>query len=138
MDAEKINELLRGAGVEFERESEKIWNLKPGPGRSIEATLVCIPDAVRRGGDLLKLHTPVAGLPPDAGVDFFKQIFRKNRDMGHGAFAMQDDETVCFVDTLELDHCDQNEMDATLDWLMKAKDRFNEKLDPSKMPYLET
>ena len=58
--------------------------------------------------------------------------------MGHGAFALCDDKTCCFVDTLELAGCDQNEMDATLDWLARAGDIFRQKLDRSKLPYLET
>ena len=42
-----------------------------------------------------------------------------------------------FVDTLQLENCDQAEFDATLDWLLKSVDIFKEKLDRSKLPYLE-
>lgn len=138
MSAEKIEALIKGSGLDFERAGERNWNLKPGPVRKLSASLDWLAGSFRKDGDLLKLQTPVGKLPENAGADFFQDILRKNRDLGHGAFALADDNTVFFVDTLELADCDQNEMDATLDWLARSKDIFKEKLDRSKLPYLET
>ena len=138
MSAQKIEALLAGSGVGFERINEHTWRLTPGPKRTIEATLVWITGTFRKQGDLLKLHTDVGGLPEGADAKLFQDLFRKNRDMGHGAFALCDEATCCFVDTLELAGCDQNEMDTTLDWLARAGEIYREKLDRSKLPYLET
>jgi hypothetical protein len=138
MSAQRIESLLSGAGVKFESVNERTWTLMTGPARSIEGTLVWITSAYRKTGDLLKIHAHVGKLPDDADVKFFQDLFRKNRDMGHGAFALIDETSCCFVDTLELAGCDQNEMDATLDWLARAGEIFRQKLDRSKLPYLET
>jgi hypothetical protein len=138
MTAQKIEALLSGAGVKFEQVNEHTWNLIPGPARAIEGTLVLISGSFRKEGDPLKIHAHVGKLPEDADVKFFQDLFRKNRDMGHGAFALADADSCCFVDTLELEGCDQNEMDATLDWMARAGEIFRQKLDRSKLPYLET
>ncbi len=138
MAAQKIESLLGGAGVNFARVNDRTWQLTPGPSRRLEATLIWITGSFRKTGDLLKINTRVGDLPDDADVKFLQDIFRKNRDIGHGAFALVDDNTCCFVDTLELAGCDQNEMDTTLDWFARAKEIFSEKLDRSKLPYIET
>jgi hypothetical protein len=134
---EKIESLLAGAGAEFERASQTSWKLRLGPERKIQATLACVKASLMKDCDVLKVFIPVGKLPKDAGIDFFKDIFRKNRDLGHGGFALAGEENVVFVDTLQLANCDQNEMNATLDWLIKSIDIFKEKLDRSKLPYLE-
>ncbi len=138
MAAQKIESLLTGAGVNFTRINDRTWEVTPGSSRQVEATLVWITGSFRKTGDLLKINTRVGDLPGDEEIKFLQDILRKNRDMGHGAFALVDDDTCCFVDTLELAGCDQNEMDATLDWIARAKKMFAEKLDRSKLPYLET
>ncbi|MFA6450990.1 MAG: hypothetical protein WCX65_16060 [bacterium] len=138
MPAQRIEALLTGAGVKFERVNERTWELTPGPTRSIEGTLVWITGSFRKTGDLLKIHSHVGSLPEDADVKFFQDIFRKNRDMGHGGFALIDNTACCYVDTLELEGCEQNDMDATLDWLTRAGDVFRQKLDRAKLPYIET
>ena len=76
-------------------------------------------------------------LPPDVNAAFFVDLFRKNRDLGHGGFALAGEDTVTFVDTLELENCDTNELAATLDWVIKSVDIFKERLDRSKLPYLD-
>jgi hypothetical protein len=137
MSAEKIEALLKDAGAGFLKISERAWELKPGAKRNLSAKLVWITGSFRKEGDLLKIHTRVGKLPENAGIDFFQDLLRKNRDLGHGAFALCDEETICFVDTLELENCNPNEMEATLDWLDRAIDVFKEKLDRAKLPYIE-
>lgn len=137
MSAEKIEGLLGGAGVNFEKVNERTWEITPGKARAIEGKLVWISNTYRKTGDLLKIHARVGKLPADADVKLFQDIFRKNRDMGHGAFALAGEDNCCFVDTLELAGCDQNEMNSTLDWIAAAGNIFREKLDRSKLPYLE-
>ncbi len=46
-----------------------------------------------------------------------KELLAKNRDIIHGAFALTDDDTVIFRDTLQLENLDFNEIEATLESL---------------------
>ena len=135
--AEKIEQLLKETGVAFERAGDAAWSLSAHPDTTLKASLVCLPSASTRDADLLKIYLPVGKLPEDAGVDFYRELLRKNRDLGHGGFALAGRDTVVFVDTLELEHCDTNEMQATLGWLLQSVDIFKQKLDFSKLPYLE-
>lgn len=137
MSAEKIEQLLTGAGAAFERSGQSAWKLKLGPERNVPASLACIKCSLAKDRDLIKIFMPVGKLPPGATTDFFKDVFRKNRDLGHGGFALAGEDNVVFVDTLQLATCDQNEMDATLDWLLKSVDIYKEKLDRSKLPYID-
>lgn len=136
MYVEKIEALIKGAGLGFEHTEERRWKLSRAGEQSPPAFLAWLPEPDNDAG-LLKIYRAVGKLPPDAGIEFFKDIFRKNRDMGHGAFSLAGNDVVFFVDTLELENCDQNEMDATIAWLLKAEVIFRERLDHSKLPYLD-
>jgi hypothetical protein len=48
-------------------------------------------------------------------VDTFKELLKKNREMVHGAFALDDSgKQVIFRDTLQLENLDLNELQGTL------------------------
>lgn len=49
--------------------------------------------------------------------DLYKELLRKNRDIIHGAFALADDNTLIFRDTLQLENLDLNELDGSLESL---------------------
>lgn len=134
MSSVKIEELLAGCGFTFERRDGRKWKFSR-EGNGLTGFLEW---ADNSAGGLLRVYTPLGSLPADADPQFFKEIFRKNRDMGHGAFALTDEDVVVFIDTLELEHCDQNEMDATMNWLLKSSDIFRERLDRSKLPYIDS
>lgn len=134
---EKIEQLLGGTGAQFEKVSGAAWKLRIGAEQQFEATVLHIKTTLPPQRDMLKVYTPVGALPEDAGTDFFRDLFRKNRDLGHGGFALAGKDTIVFVDTLQLENCDQNEFNATMEWLVKSVDIFKEKLDRSKLPYLE-
>lgn len=133
MSSVKIEELLSGGGFTFERQGDRKWKFSR-EGNGLTGFLEW---ADNSGGGLLRIYTPMGRLPADAEPQFFKEIFRKNRDMGHGAFALMDGDEVVFIDTLELEHCDHNEMDATMNWLLKSSGIFRERLDRSKLPYID-
>jgi len=135
--AQHIETLLTDAGVDFERAGELAWTLRLGPDKNLKASLVCLPARFDNKSELLKVYMPVGKLPGNAGADFLKDLLRKNRDLGHGGFAIVGKDVVAFVDTLQLAHCDHNEVDATLAWLVESVDIFKEKLDYSKLPYLD-
>lgn len=49
------------------------------------------------------------------GSAIFKELLKKNRDLVHGAFALDDSEKkVIFRDTLQLENLDLNELDGSL------------------------
>lgn len=50
----------------------------------------------------------------DDNVATFKELLKKNRDIVHGAFAMEDNGTVLFRDTLQLENLDLNEIEGSL------------------------
>lgn len=133
---EKIEQLLSGTGAPHEKVSGAAWKLRAGPEQQFEATVMRVKTSATRR-EMIKVYMPVGKLPEAAGTDFFRDLFRKNRDLGHGGFALAGKDAVVFVDTLQLENCDQAEFDATLDWLIKSVDIFKEKLDRSKLPYLE-
>jgi hypothetical protein len=58
---------------------------------------------------ILKLKAQSEGL--------FKELLVKNRDIVHGAFALTDDGTLIFRDTLQLENLDMNEIEGTLNSL---------------------
>jgi len=45
------------------------------------------------------------------------ELLQKNRDIIHGAFALADDNTLIFRDTLQLENLDLNELDGSLESL---------------------
>lgn len=51
------------------------------------------------------------------GEELYKELLRKNRDIIHGAFALSDDNTLIFRDTLQLENLDINELDGSLESL---------------------
>lgn len=133
---EKIEALLAGCSAAFERTGEHTWAVRLGPDNSLQATVARLgPD--QPGAGLLKIYMPVGKLPENTGVDFLKDLLRKNRTLGHGGFAVAGRDTVTFVDTLELERCDTNELQATLEWVAQSVDIFKEKLDDSKLPFLD-
>jgi len=51
-------------------------------------------------------------------VEMFKYLLKKNRDIVHGAFVLDDDsEKVIFRDTLQIENLDLNELEGSLDSL---------------------
>ncbi|MEL7119809.1 MAG: YbjN domain-containing protein [Bacteroidota bacterium] len=58
------------------------------------------------------LFKPVTDKP-----EMYKQLLEKNRDIIHGAFAITDEGTVIFRDTLQLDNLDLNELEGSLESL---------------------
>ncbi len=51
------------------------------------------------------------------GEALYKELLVKNRDIIHGAFALADDNTLIFRDTLQLENLDLNELDGSLESL---------------------
>ena len=49
--------------------------------------------------------------------EILQELLAKNRDIIHGAFALTDEDTVIFRDTLQLENLDKNELEGTLESL---------------------
>lgn len=62
---------------------------------------------------------------PDKPGDMYRRLLQMNRDIVHGAFALDADGTmVLFRDTLQLENLDLNEMDGTIEALSLALAEF--------------
>ncbi len=62
-------------------------------------------------------------------IDMFKSLLKKNRDIIHGAFVLDDTGTrVIFRDTLQLENLDLNELDGTLSSLSLLLSEYSENI----------
>jgi len=61
--------------------------------------------------------------------EIFKSLLKKNREIVHGAFALDESGTkVIFRDTLQLENLDLNELEATLNSLKLLLSEYSEEL----------
>lgn len=65
---------------------------------------------------ILIIEYPLFQLKKD-NTGALKELLQKNREIVHGAFALADDGTVLFRDTLQLENLDFNELEGTLESL---------------------
>ncbi|MBQ5452473.1 MAG: YbjN domain-containing protein [Bacteroidales bacterium] len=61
-----------------------------------------------------------------AGV--LKELLKKNRDIVHGAFVLDDNNRVLFRDTLQIENLDLNELDGSLNSLSMLLSEYGRKL----------
>ena len=61
-----------------------------------------------------------------AGV--LKELLKKNRDIVHGAFALDENNRVLFRDTLQIENLDLNELDGSLNSLSMLLSEYGRKL----------
>ncbi len=62
---------------------------------------------------ILVMEQPLFTIKEDK-IDTYKELLKKNREIVHGAFAMEDNGTVLFRDTLQLENLDLNEIEGSL------------------------
>lgn len=66
--------------------------------------------------------------------ELYIELLRKNRDIIHGAFALSDDNTLVFRDTLQLENLDMNELDGSLESLEMLLAEYGDRIiEISKM-----
>jgi len=58
----------------------------------------------------------------------FKELLEKNRTIVHGAFAITEESTIIFRDTLQLENLDLNELEGTLESLELLLAEFGNRL----------
>ncbi|MEN9444097.1 MAG: hypothetical protein RIS47_987 [Bacteroidota bacterium] len=62
-------------------------------------------------------------------VEMFAELLKKNRDIVHGAFALDESGTkVIFRDTLQIEHLDLNEIEASLNSLSLLLSEYSDEL----------
>jgi hypothetical protein len=77
---------------------------------------------------ILVLEQVIMAVPSRPG-DLFKRLLQMNRELVHGAFVLsQDSRLVLFRDTLELEHLDRNELEASIQALGLALVEFHAEL----------
>ncbi len=66
--------------------------------------------------------------------ELYKELLGKNREIIHGAFALADDNTLIFRDTLQIENLDLNELDGSLESLELLLAEYGERIiEISKM-----
>jgi len=69
---------------------------------------------------IVVLEQFIMDVPREPG-DFFKRLLQMNRTLVHGAFVLDEDgKRVYFRDTLQLEHLDRNELEASISALSLA------------------
>jgi len=77
---------------------------------------------------ILILEQIIMAVPEHPG-DLFKRLLQMNRELVHGAFVLNEDgRLVLFRDTLQLEHLDRNELEASIQALGLALTEFSAEL----------
>lgn len=61
-------------------------------------------------------------------VDVYKQLLQKNRDIIHGAFAINENGEVIFRDTLQIENLDLNEIEGSINSLTILLSEYRDKI----------
>lgn len=68
-------------------------------------------------------------LKPSASADFYKRLLQMNRELVHGAFALDDTgDLLLFRDTLQLENLDYNELEGSIKALSLAMSEYGSEL----------
>ena len=77
---------------------------------------------------ILVLEQVIMNVPSDS-VELFKKLLQWNRELVHGAFALDDDGArILFRDTLQLENLDRNELEASIQALSLAMAEYSSDL----------
>jgi len=76
---------------------------------------------------ILVLEAPMFDLK-SKDADILESLLKKNREIVHGAFAIDDNNRVIFRDTLELENLDLNEIEGSLNSLTMLLSEYGAKL----------
>ena len=76
---------------------------------------------------ILVLEQPMFELK-NITVEVLEALLKKNREIVHGAFAIDDNNRVIFRDTLELENLDLNELEGSLNSLTVLLSEYGGKL----------
>lgn len=73
---------------------------------------------------ILVLEQVIMKIKPDLN-EFFKQLLQMNRNLVHGAFVLDENaQYIIFRDTLQLEHLDRNELEASIHSLSLALSEY--------------
>ncbi len=76
---------------------------------------------------ILIMEQPLFSLKQD-NADIYKMLLAKNRQIVHGAFALDETDTVLFRDTLQLENLDLNEIEGSLNSLSMLLSEYGNKI----------
>ncbi len=119
----KVREYLSQLDVEIveENRNDSLFVVRD-ENRGITSLLVDCED------ELLVVEQAIFQVAQDR-VSVYKRLLQINRELVHGAFALDDDaQLVLFRDTLQLQNLDLNELDATINALALALATYAEEL----------
>lgn len=78
---------------------------------------------------ILVMEQVIMKVPGSASADLFKRLLQMNREIVHGAFALDEkSEMLIFRDTLQLENLDRNELEGSIRSLELALSEYGEEL----------
>lgn len=77
---------------------------------------------------ILIMEQHIFDMPADS-MSTYKSLLKKNRDIVHGAFVLDDEGTkIIFRDTLQLENLDQNELEGSINSLSLLLSEFSDEI----------
>ena len=116
----KVVEYFNSLELPYESVGDLIWLVRD-PSRGLSHVVVLAQE------DLVVVRVRVMKIPEAQNAAFFEQLLRLNVEMLHGAYALEDD-AVIWVDTLEFQTMDLEEIRASLDAAAECMVRHADRL----------
>ncbi len=101
---------LDDCGFPFEQVSDGIWKVE-SPDNNVNNIIISYEDPI------LLLRVNLMKVPEAKRLEFYERLLRLNAtEIPHGAFGIEN-EVVVLIDTLQVEHLDRNELQASVDSL---------------------
>ena len=128
MTSEQLENLMTQMKLPWQRVMKGMWYVDDPEGKAPRLS-ICVEPSSRKDAKLVKFIAFISDVPQDATADFFKDFLRLNFRVDHGTFAMETRSEMAFIDTLEMEHLDPNEFEATFLAMRNAAVLFKEHYD---------
>lgn len=125
---EQIEELMTSLQLPWTRIIKNMWAVEDTEGK-YPRMAISVEKSGRKDADILKFTTFICDVPADSPAEFFIEFLRHNFRVDHGTFAMESKSEMSFIDTLELQHTQPDEFEATFHSMRNAPHLFQEKYD---------
>ncbi|MBO7143130.1 MAG: YbjN domain-containing protein [Bacteroidales bacterium] len=118
----KVKNYLLDLEYTIEKEDEKtgMFTISKEDEGIVNMIIVCADPIVILEQPLFKLKSE--------SLSTYKQLLQKNRDIIHGAFALNENDEVIFRDTLQLENLDLNEIEGSINSLTILLSEYSDKI----------
>ncbi|MBP5502241.1 MAG: YbjN domain-containing protein [Bacteroidales bacterium] len=118
----KVKNYLLDLEYTIEKEDEKtgMFTISKEDEGIVNMIIVCADPIVILEQPLFKLKSE--------SLSIYKQLLQKNRDIIHGAFALNEKDEVIFRDTLQIENLDLNEIEGSINSLTILLSEYSDKI----------